>query len=151
MITCGRWEHSDVSIAAARWCEFVVGEMWDDWQSSWSKFTPNDEVFHFKHKRHAEQFQMLFGRTVNGRRIIPFSAYRYFWLNHLGRDRIDNTFLDKGWTPEVIIPSCLTLHRKQKHTFDGGRVIFRRNVGWFFEKERDALLFLLFDFDEGHD
>lgn len=149
ILNYGRWDRTNVSCAADRWCEFVVGDMWDDWQSTWSKHNPDQELYQFKHQRHAEQFQMLFGRTVKGHRIIPFRSYRYFWINQFGRARIDNMFLDKGWTPEVMIPSEMILHRKRK--LDGGRVIFRRNVGWFFEKERDALLFLLFDFDEGHD
>ena len=140
---------TSADLAATRWCEFVVGEMWDGWDSFRLKGDHKDELFKFQHKVHAEQFQKTFCRLHNGYRIVPYDVYRYFWINQFGRDRLNSTFAEKGWTPQVVIPSDVTLHRKRR--LDGGRVYFRRRVGWFFEREQDALFFLLFDIDEGHD
>lgn len=147
LLTSERFDAS-TDIAATRWCEFVVGDMWDGWDS-FRLPDSNDELFMFEHKTHAEQFEQTFCKLHNNHRIVPYETYRYFWINQFGRDRLNNTFLEKGWTPETVIPSEVTLHRKRR--LDGGRVYFRRTVGWFFEREQDALLFLLFDFDEGHD
>ncbi len=142
------YDRSGVYYAATRWCEFMIGDSWDGWDCAPIWGHDGDELFRFEHKRHAEDFEAIFGKTIHQHRIIPFDLYRYFFINKFGRDRLANTFLEKGWTPEVVVPSSLTLHRKRK--LEGGRVLFRRNVGWFFEKERDAIVFLLADFDESH-
>ena len=140
---------SSISFAATRWCEFMIGDAWFGWDCAPIWGQNNEELFRFEHKKHAEEFKAIFGRTVNEMRIIPYDLYRYYWINQFGRDRLANTFMEKGWTPQVVVPSNIVLNRKRK--LDGGKVLFRRNVGWFFEREQDALMFLLVDFDEGHD
>lgn len=140
---------NSVSWAAIKWCEFVVGDPWDGWDCAPVAGEWEAELFRFSHLKHAEQFKATFDRKVRDTLVVSYQTYRYFWINQMGRDRLDTTFSEKGWEPQAVIPSNLTLHRKRR--LDGGRVYFRRNVGWFFEREQDAMMFLLFDFDEGHD
>lgn len=133
-------------LAPTRWCEFIVGDLGDGWFQ-----TDGDQgdIYHFYYEVHAEYFRNLFGKTHNGSLIVPYSTYRSFWINRLGRDRLDRVSEEKGWVPQVVIPSDVTLNRRRR--LEGGRVYFRRFTGWFFEREQDALMFLLFDFDESHD
>lgn len=141
------YDHS-LSWAAARWCEFTIGGPWDGWVTH--PITNDDgkyfeDLFVFEKKMHAEQFQNIFCRDFNGYQIFAYDTYRYFWINQFGRDRLDNAFSEKGWTPEAVIPSFYPLPRKRGLT--GGRMYFRRQVGWFFEREQDAMIFLLFELD----
>lgn len=130
--------HDALMVASGWWAETVVGDLWFDWDY-WEDET-GQTIFAFKHRRHAEMFDAMFHRKA-----ISYVAYKEFWLNQFGRDRLDNTFLTVGWTPEVVIPSTLSMTRRR--ILDGGRVLFRRNVGWFFERERDAMVFLFEDIE----